>query len=151
MAEELLKQHLKSKENNARLANIPIDLNGSSYSRMDQVKFVENSLWNIWTDMVCVGRPYHVKYFKGCLPQILLGSFMNTLIQMSLLFQVHILKNLKVKDLGRVARVSKKAYKATESEELWKCFLYKELGKHYGRTFQELVPYPVVGLGTPFA
>ena len=36
---------------------------GSRYLRIDQVKFVE-------------GRPYH---FKGCLPQILLGPFLNTL------------------------------------------------------------------------
>lgn len=42
----------------------------------------------------------------------------------------HIFKNLKVKDLGRVARVSKKANKATDSEELWKHFLYKELDMH---------------------
>ena len=26
-----------------------------------------------WTDMVCLGRSYHYKFFKGCLPQILLG------------------------------------------------------------------------------
>ena len=27
----------------------------------------------------CLGRPYHFKLFKGCLPQILLGPFSNTL------------------------------------------------------------------------
>ena len=59
---------------------------------------------------------------------------------MFLLFQEHIFKNLKVKDLGRVARVSKKANKATDSEELWKHFLYKELGKYYEGTFQRSVP-----------
>ena len=26
----------------------------------------------------CLGRPYHFKFFKGCLPQILLGSLLNT-------------------------------------------------------------------------
>ena len=26
-----------------------------------------------------LSRPYHFKFFKGCLPQILLGSFLNTL------------------------------------------------------------------------
>ena len=31
--------------------------------------------------MVCSGRPYHFKCFKGCLPQILLGPFLNTLPQ----------------------------------------------------------------------
>ena len=34
-------------------------------------KFVEDSL--------CLGRPYHLKLFKGCLPQILLGPLSNTL------------------------------------------------------------------------
>ena len=28
---------------------------------------------------ICLNRPYHFKFFKGCLPQILLGSFLNTL------------------------------------------------------------------------
>ena len=32
--------------------------------RMDQVKFVEDSLYKIWSD--------HFKFFKGCLPQILI-------------------------------------------------------------------------------
>ena len=33
--------------------------------------------------MVYLGTPYHFKFFKGCLPQILLGSFLNTLTQMN--------------------------------------------------------------------
>ena len=32
--------------------------------------------------MVCLGRPYYFNFFKGCLPQILLGVFLNTLTQM---------------------------------------------------------------------
>ena len=32
----------------------------------------------ILDDMVCLGRPYHFKIFKGFLPQILLGRFLNT-------------------------------------------------------------------------
>ena len=28
-------------------------------------------------------RPYHFKSFKGCLPQILLGPFLNTFSQMT--------------------------------------------------------------------
>ena len=32
-------------------------------------------------------RPYYFKFFKGCLPQILLGSFLNTLTHFILLFQ----------------------------------------------------------------
>ena len=34
--------------------------------------------------MVCLGRPYHFKLFKDCLPQILLGPFLNTLTHMEL-------------------------------------------------------------------
>ena len=34
--------------------------------------------------MVCLGRRYHFKFFKGCLPQILLSSFLNTLSHMVL-------------------------------------------------------------------
>ena len=30
-----------------------------------------------------ISRPYHFKFFKGCLSQILLGPFLNTLIQIS--------------------------------------------------------------------
>ena len=46
---------------------------------MDQVKFVESSLWNIWSDMVWLGRPYQFEFFKGYLPQILFAPFLNTL------------------------------------------------------------------------
>ena len=42
---------------------------GSRYSRVNQVKFVEDSL----------SRRYHFKFIKGCLPHILLGPFFNTL------------------------------------------------------------------------
>ena len=31
------------------------------------------------TNQICLGRPYHFKISKGCLPQILLGPFLNTL------------------------------------------------------------------------
>ena len=47
--------------------------NGFKYSRMNQVKFVEKSL--------VIGRPYHLRFIKGCLPQILLGPFLNNLTQ----------------------------------------------------------------------
>ena len=57
-------------------------INGTKYSRMDQVKFVEDSLYKIWRDTVFLSRPYPFKFFKGCLPQILLGPFVNTLSQM---------------------------------------------------------------------
>ena len=32
--------------------------------------------------MVCLSRPYPFKIFKGCLPQILLGPFLNALSHM---------------------------------------------------------------------
>ena len=38
---------------------------------MDKVNFLEDLL----------GRPYHFKFFKGCLPQISLGPFLNTWTQ----------------------------------------------------------------------
>ena len=51
----------------------------TKHSRVNQVKFAEDSILKIWSDMICLSRPYHVKFFKDCLPQILLGSFLNTL------------------------------------------------------------------------
>ena len=40
--------------------------------------------------MVWWSRPYNFKCFKGCLPQILLGTFLNTLSHLLLLyFQIH--------------------------------------------------------------
>ena len=49
------------------------------YSRMDQVKFVEESL-----SKFC--RPYPFKLIKGCLPQTLLGLFLNTLCHVYIIF-----------------------------------------------------------------
>ena len=58
--------------------------NGTKYSRMNQVKFVEESLWKIWSYMLCLSRSYQFKFFKSCLPQIPLGPFVNTLSHISL-------------------------------------------------------------------
>ena len=41
--------------------------------------------------MVYLNRPYHFKFFKVCLPQILLGPFLNTLFQ--IFFAQFVLKN----------------------------------------------------------
>ena len=49
---------------------------------MDQVKFMEDSLWKIWGDIVYLGRTSHFKLFKACFPQILLGLILYTLSQM---------------------------------------------------------------------
>ena len=56
-----------------------IVLYGSRYSRLDQVKFVEDSLLKTWSDMVCQSKPYHFEFFKDFLPQILVGPFLNIL------------------------------------------------------------------------
>ena len=69
-------------------------------SRMDQVKFVKDSLWKVWIgmvylDMVCLSRPCHFKFFKGCLPQILLGPLLNTLTQVFPNIPIKFLKHLE--------------------------------------------------------
>ena len=51
----------------------------AAFAITGQVKFVEVSLEKIWSDMVCLGRPYQFKFFRGCLSQFLLGPFLNTL------------------------------------------------------------------------
>ena len=51
---------------------------GTKYSRMNQVKFVEGSLQKK-IEGISYHRSYHFKFFKGCLPQISLGPFLNTL------------------------------------------------------------------------
>ena len=43
--------------------------------------------------MVCLGRPYHFKYFIGCLPQILLGPFLNTLTHINFCPNINIRPN----------------------------------------------------------
>ena len=43
---------------------VPIT-NGTRYSRMNQEKLVEDSLYKIWKDMVCLSAPYYVKFLKG--------------------------------------------------------------------------------------
>ena len=56
--------------------------------------------------MVCLGRPHPIKFSKGCLPQILLGPFLNNLSHIiaknrdsheALLIFTIIKKNLKIK------------------------------------------------------
>ena len=45
---------------------------------MVQVKFAEDSLQKIWSDMAFLSRPYYFKFLKDCLPQISLDPFLNT-------------------------------------------------------------------------
>ena len=56
----------------------------SRYSRMDQVTFVEDFLSKFWINMICFSRLYHFKFFKDCLPQILLSPSLNTLTKLML-------------------------------------------------------------------
>ena len=55
--------------------------NGTNYSRKGWVKFMEDSLLKIWSVWSALCRPYPFKFCKGCLPQILLSPFLNTLSQ----------------------------------------------------------------------
>ena len=59
---------------------------------MNQVKFVEGTFKGFEGLWSALGRPYHFTFFKGCLPQISLGPFLNTLSHFS-----HFQKSLKIK------------------------------------------------------
>ena len=62
----------------ASIKLILIVANGTKYSRMDQVKFVEQTI-SLHCISLLLSRPYHFKFFKGCFPQISLVPFLNTL------------------------------------------------------------------------
>ena len=51
---------------------VPIT-NGTRYSRMNQEKLVEDSLYKIWKDVVCLSAPYYVKFLKGVFHQFYLA------------------------------------------------------------------------------
>ena len=58
--------------------------------------------------MVCLDRPYHFKFFKGYLPQILLGSFQNTLPHIHFKTQKLVLNyDYQIHYLHRVKQISK--------------------------------------------
>ena len=46
-----------------------------------------------WSDTVCLSRPYHFKFFKGCVLQLLHDSFLNTLTYMSACKLHHVYKH----------------------------------------------------------
>ena len=52
---------------------------GTRYSKMEQQNLWKTTFEGVWSSL---GRPYPFKFFKGCLLQILLGPFLNTLAQM---------------------------------------------------------------------
>ena len=63
--------------------------NGSTYSGMNQVKFVEDSFLKNWSDMVCLRRLFRFKFFRSCPPQSLTDPFLNTLTQILLYLLTH--------------------------------------------------------------
>ena len=60
-----------------------LKVNGTKYLRMNQVRFVAD-----------LSRPYH---FKGCLPQISLGPFLNTLSHLLLKFYIFYMTHIHIK------------------------------------------------------
>ena len=52
----------------------------------------------IQSDRVCLDRPYHFKFFKGCLPQILLGPFWYNMTHMTMIL---VLKGLSLLIMSR--------------------------------------------------
>ena len=55
----------------------------AKYWSRDQVTFVEDRLEKVLSNMTCLNRPYHLKFFKGCLPQMLLGPLLNIFSQLN--------------------------------------------------------------------
>lgn len=55
---------------------------GTKYLRMGPVKFVENSLQKISRGIFCLKETTTLRFFKGCLPKVLLCPFLNTLPQL---------------------------------------------------------------------
>ena len=49
---------------------------GSSYLRIEQEKFAED--YKIWSNMVCLGRQFDLKFFKCCFQKILDVQILNT-------------------------------------------------------------------------
>ena len=91
----------KVKHNGAR--RYLTDKFDTKYSRVDQVNFVEDSLYKIWRDMICLSRPYLFKFFKGCLPQILLGPLLNTFYHLiDIVFMVKTFRDQTSKRNGKI-------------------------------------------------
>ena len=64
--------------------------------------------------MVCWDRPFHFNFFKGCLPQILLDLFLNTLPQ--ILYS----SNLSVSNKFLVSFTHKTLKSSETSKPLWR-------------------------------
>ena len=59
--------------------------NGTKYSRVDQVKFVEDSIWKIWRDMIFLSRPYPFKFLKAAFHKFCLSALEYFLANISLI------------------------------------------------------------------
>ena len=75
----------------------------------------------IWSDMVCWGKPYLFKFFKCCLPQTLLGPFLNTLSHILLFWIVFSFP---------IAAVSKSDWCGNDS-----CFILSVCRKYFDQCF----------------
>ena len=60
---------------------------GTKYSKMDQLKVVQYSLLNIRSDCGLSKQIIWPKFFKGCIPQILIDPSINTLPHMQQLLK----------------------------------------------------------------
>ena len=73
-----------------------------------------------WSDIVCLNKPYHLEFFKGCLPQILPGPLLNTLSPFTQPMQNSeyadkVKYNSKMLHLGIKNDEHKKEWKVTQS------------------------------------
>ena len=63
----------------------------NSQETADLVTFTEeilNAELLFLCSVVCLSKPYHFKIFEGCLPQILLGPFLNTLCHLKFIVSI---------------------------------------------------------------
>ena len=89
---------------------------------MNQVKFVKDSLQKISSDMVCLGTPHHFIFFKGYLPQTLLGPFLNTFLN------THICGALR--DLASFAQFKKREKHPWRSVNFSKLYKWYQIAQH---------------------
>ena len=80
--------------------------------------------------MDCLSRPYHFKFFKGCLPQILLGPFLNTLTHLFLNFIILMAFLLQTYIRNIINWVSK-LFLRSMYLELWLQLIQKNLPKMF--------------------
>ena len=97
----------------------PVVFFETKYSRVDQTKFVEDSPKKLEV-ILCLNKPYHLEFFKGCLPQILPGPLLNTLSPFTQPMQNSeyadkVKYNSKMLHLGIKNDEHKKEWKVTQS------------------------------------